>query len=244
MAERVEQMRFNGLLHLTAFSGKAHGDPPASGFVKNKMPDSPAPSQVAARPRSSPCLPLSGYLLPLVLAVFVFLALACSTGDAGPTAVPEPQPVARNLQERMEVIPAGTVEATETVAPGPTPTVVVADAAPPPQAQSESTTCRLIQGDPGRPGEVELHVEVIADGLEIPWGLVILPSGDLLVTERPGRVRLIEAGEVVPEPVLEFGVSILPPLFGNPIAGSEAGCWACCCTPNSRPIASSTSSTT
>ena len=82
-------------------------------------------------------------------------------------------------------------------------------------------SCQLIQGEPGRPGEVELHVEVIADGLEIPWGLAVLPSGDLLVTERPGRVRLIQAGEVVPEPVLEFGVSILPPLGGHPIAGSE-----------------------
>ena len=59
---------------------------------------------------------------------------------------------------------------------------------------SESASCQLIQGEPGRPGEVELHVEVIADGLEIPWGLAVLPSGDLLVTERPGRVRLIQAG--------------------------------------------------
>ena len=92
----------------------------------------------------------------------------------------------------------------------------------PPQAPSEPE-CRLIQGDPGPPGEVGLHVEVIVDGLEIPWGLAILPSGDLLVTERPGRVRLIQDGEIVPEPVLEFGVSILPPLFGNALAGSEGG---------------------
>ena len=95
--------------------------------------------------------------------------------------------------------------------------------AEPAQTPSESASCQLIQGEPGRAGEVKLHVEVIADGLEIPWGLAILPAGDLLVTERPGRVRLIQAGEVVPEPVLEFGVSILPPLGGHPIAGSEGG---------------------
>ncbi len=164
----------------------------------------------------------------LFLAIFSFLALACSAGDAVPTDDPEgsqaAQPVARNLNERMAVIPLGTVEATATVAPEPTSTVVVADAAPPPpQAPSTSPSCRSIPGEPGRPGGVELHVEVIADGLEIPWGLVVLPSGDLLVTERPGRVRLIRSGEIVPEPVLEFGVSILPPLFGNPIAGSEGG---------------------
>ena len=36
-------MRFNHLLHLIAFPGKAHGRPPASGFViATKMPDSRA----------------------------------------------------------------------------------------------------------------------------------------------------------------------------------------------------------
>ena len=35
-------MRFNDLLHLIAFSGKAHGRPPASGFDTTKMPDSRA----------------------------------------------------------------------------------------------------------------------------------------------------------------------------------------------------------
>ena len=90
-------------------------------------------------------------------------------------------------------------------------------------AEPASASCRLVQGEPGQPGEAQLHVEVIAEDLEIPWGLAILPNGDMLVTERPGRVRLIQNGEVVPEPVLEFGVSILPPLFGNPLAGSEGG---------------------
>ena len=90
-------------------------------------------------------------------------------------------------------------------------------------AEPGSASCRSITGEPGQPGEVELHVEVIAEDLEVPWGLAILPNGDMLVTERPGRMRLIQDGEVVPEPVLEFGVSILPPLFGNVLAGSEGG---------------------
>ncbi len=39
-------MRFNDLLHLIAFPGKAHGKPPASGFViATKMPDSRALSK-------------------------------------------------------------------------------------------------------------------------------------------------------------------------------------------------------
>ena len=39
-------MRFNNLLQLVAFPGKAHGRPPASGFVvATKMPDSRALSK-------------------------------------------------------------------------------------------------------------------------------------------------------------------------------------------------------
>ena len=53
-------MRFNRFLHLIAFSGKAHGDPPASGLDTTKMPDAPAPSQATAKASFSRYLPLSG----------------------------------------------------------------------------------------------------------------------------------------------------------------------------------------
>ncbi len=36
--------------------------------------------------------------------------------------------------------------------------------------------------------------EVVADNLEIPWEIVFLPDGEMLVTERPGRVLLIGEG--------------------------------------------------
>lgn len=39
-------------------------------------------------------------------------------------------------------------------------------------------------------------VEVIADGLEHVWGLSELPSGQLLITERPGRISTVSDGEV------------------------------------------------
>jgi len=47
----------------------------------------------------------------------------------------------------------------------------------------------------------ELTVEVVARGLQQPWSIAFLPDGDMLVTERPGRVRLIRDGELDPEPV-------------------------------------------
>jgi quinoprotein glucose dehydrogenase len=39
-------------------------------------------------------------------------------------------------------------------------------------------------------------------GLEAPWSLVFLPDGRALVSERPGRIRLIEDGRLAPEPVV------------------------------------------
>jgi aldose sugar dehydrogenase len=38
------------------------------------------------------------------------------------------------------------------------------------------------------------RVETVASGLEHPWSLAFLPGGRMLVTERPGRLRLIEPG--------------------------------------------------
>ncbi len=46
-----------------------------------------------------------------------------------------------------------------------------------------------------------LRLVPVADGLEFPWGMAALPNGDLLVTEREGRLRLIRDGALVQTPV-------------------------------------------
>ena len=48
-----------------------------------------------------------------------------------------------------------------------------------------------------RTEKAEVLVETVARGLEHPWGLAFLPDGRMLVTERPGRLRVVSAeGEV------------------------------------------------
>jgi len=43
------------------------------------------------------------------------------------------------------------------------------------------------------PAVVE-NVQLIASGLEAPWGMALAPDGRLFVTERPGRVRIVRFG--------------------------------------------------
>ena len=45
-------------------------------------------------------------------------------------------------------------------------------------------------------------LETVATGLEAPAGLAFAPDGGLLLTEAPGRVRLVRNGELRPEPLL------------------------------------------
>ncbi len=52
-----------------------------------------------------------------------------------------------------------------------------------------------------RPEHRTLRVVVVARGLEQPWSIAFLPDGDMLVTERPGRLRLIRDGVLDPNPV-------------------------------------------
>ncbi len=58
---------------------------------------------------------------------------------------------------------------------------------------------------PDRTTQSEAHdfrLEEVAGGLEVPWSLAFLPDGRLLVTERVGRLRLIEHGRLQSTPVV------------------------------------------
>lgn len=44
-------------------------------------------------------------------------------------------------------------------------------------------------------------VDEIAGGLANPWSLAFLPGGDILITERAGRLRIVRDGVLDPEPI-------------------------------------------
>jgi glucose/arabinose dehydrogenase len=52
-----------------------------------------------------------------------------------------------------------------------------------------------------RSAEHDFRVVTVVDGLEVPWSMAFLPGGDMLVTERPGRLRIVRNGMLVAEPV-------------------------------------------
>ncbi len=61
---------------------------------------------------------------------------------------------------------------------------------PPASGQSSST-----QASAG------YRVVTVAEGLVNPWALAFLPDGDMLITERPGRLRIFRNGVLLPDPV-------------------------------------------
>ena len=73
-----------------------------------------------------------------------------------------------------------------------------------------------IKANPQAPSaqEPKLRAVPVASGLEHPWGLAFLPQGRMLVTEREGRMRLVEASGAVAAPLLG-----LPPV----VSGGQGG---------------------
>ncbi len=49
--------------------------------------------------------------------------------------------------------------------------------------------------------QATFRVVEVAGGLEHPWAMAFLPGGDLLITERPGRLRLLRDGVLDPTPI-------------------------------------------
>jgi aldose sugar dehydrogenase len=69
-------------------------------------------------------------------------------------------------------------------------------------AFSVATLCLLIPAVAlAQSGKQEFKSETVVSGLENLWGMVFLPNGDMLVTERPGRLRVVKNGVLQDAPV-------------------------------------------
>jgi glucose/arabinose dehydrogenase len=44
-------------------------------------------------------------------------------------------------------------------------------------------------------------LETVVDGVDTPWSVAFLPDGRMLVTEKSGRLRVVEKGRLLPEPI-------------------------------------------
>lgn len=64
-----------------------------------------------------------------------------------------------------------------------------------------SPDCVLVGDGLGPTGTTKVKAQLVVSGLEVPWGIAFLPGGELLVTERPGRVRLVRGGVLQPTAV-------------------------------------------
>lgn len=52
-----------------------------------------------------------------------------------------------------------------------------------------------------------INVEEVATGLEAPWSIAFSNNGTIYVTERPGRIRIIEQGVLRPSPLVTIDVT-------------------------------------
>lgn len=49
--------------------------------------------------------------------------------------------------------------------------------------------------------EATYKLETVVEGLDSPWGLAILPDGDMLVTQLTGQMRVVRNGKLVSQPI-------------------------------------------
>ena len=68
-------------------------------------------------------------------------------------------------------------------------------------AAAALTTAASAQSTVFKSSQHDYRVVTVASGLINPWSMAFLPNGEILVTERPGRLRVIRAGKLVEAPV-------------------------------------------
>jgi len=63
---------------------------------------------------------------------------------------------------------------------------------------------------------LKIRLVVVTKELEYPWSAAFLPDGSMLVTERPGRLRIIRKGVLDPKPIAGGPASFWGGISGDP----------------------------
>ncbi len=83
--------------------------------------------------------------------------------------------------------------------------ILVACTAPQPSPPGQQAEVPPVA--PDEAPAVVIDVEVVATGLNTPWAIDFAPDGRIFITERPGRVRIIENGQLLDEPWITIDIA-------------------------------------
>ncbi|HUP47140.1 MAG TPA: PQQ-dependent sugar dehydrogenase, partial [Thermoanaerobaculia bacterium] len=112
------------------------------------------------------------------LTVILIVAAGCTPNGGGPAAAEPPQSGASPAPSPCKPLETRTPNASSQQ----------------PAFPGQTRACEA-------PSNVALDVRVLARGLDALWAVEPLPGGDLLVTEKPGRMRIISATGEVGQPI-------------------------------------------
>jgi glucose/arabinose dehydrogenase len=79
-----------------------------------------------------------------------------------------------------------------------TPSIAPSSSPAQPAAEATASGAKL---DNQIASVIQVEPVTLVTGLEHPWGMAWLPNGDLLITERPGRLRRVSNGVLEPTPI-------------------------------------------
>ncbi len=140
------------------------------------------------------------YRVSILLILLVFLCSACMRTAATPVptsvVITPVQPTTPMALPPTQITSPATVTLarfpTATAPPTPAPTVA---------SPSVTATPTQVSASP------RVSIEIVATRLDTPWAIDFAPDGRIFITERPGRIRLIEDGKLQAEPWMIIDVA-------------------------------------
>ena len=144
------------------------------------------------------------------LAILAFLAVACtapqlpttSPTEAQTAATDTPSPLVPSSPQASDPSAFPTSVLSRTASETPTALTVVKGRVQLTGAQNTAGATVTVRRIPE-----QVRAETVAQGLEVPWALAFAPDGRIFVTERPGRIRVIQNDRLLEQPLAVLEVA-------------------------------------